>query len=402
MAERGVTPTIVLAASFLLGFFALDSILVVSPMLPLIKNDFALSFAEVGLLFSVPFLAFVPASFFAGALSDKLGVKKAAGIGAIFLVIGGPTRALVLDFTGLVVFTTFLGVAYAFLLPSLPKMVSGWFTAKSVGRATGIYMNGLFLGAAFGIAATMPILFPLGGSWQTVILITGVPTVISAGIWWVFAKDPPITRTKIARKKVERRSWLNRTTLTLAVILTVLNVHFYALGGWLPTFIGEKGASLETAGFIGSIPLFAAIPANFLIPWISDKIGRRKPFFLIGGIANAVGFLLLVPSPLFIEPAVAVLLGFSLASVMIMCFLVPTEAVDFESIGKASGLIVSLGFVGAVVGPYAAGLLRDWTGNFTVIFILEAILSLVIVGLALGLPETGHRVRKMLSNGNGK
>lgn len=386
----------ILGVAFLLGFFVLDSIFVVSPMLPLIMKEFSLSFSTAGLLFSIPIILFVITSFFAGILGDKLGIKRTAGIGAILLAVGSPARALSSDFATLVFFTAFLGGAYGFLLPTLPKMVSAWFPPQTLGKATGVYINGLYLGAAFGVSATIPVLYPFASSWRGTVLITGTLAVISAALWWLLVKEPPKQQEE-SREKIPgamRSAWLNRTTVVLAIILTMGNVHFYTLGTWLPTFLGEKGVDASTSGLIASLPLFAAIPANIAIPFVSDRWRKRKPFLWLTGAVNAGAFIMLISTPLFFQPAAAAILGFSLGSIFVMVYVVPVESTSYSSLGRAMGFIVSLGFLGGVIGPYVAGLIRDLSGNFAIVFIAEAALSIVISILAFTLPETGTKLAK--------
>jgi CP family cyanate transporter-like MFS transporter len=391
MAQASRVPYLILSAAFVLGFFVFDSLFVVSPMIPFIMNDFSLSFSSAGLLFSVPIGLLVVTSFFAGVLTDKLGVRKTAGIGAILLAIGSPARAISQNFLTLLLFTSLLGATYGFLLPSFTKMASGWFPPRMLGKVTSVYVSGFYLGGAFGTSAAIPLLFPLTSSWRGTVLVTGAISVVAAILWWLLAKEPP-ERLDVEKKvvHVERSAWLNRTTIFLAVIMTIENVHFYALGTWLPTFLTEKGAG-TASGLIGSLLLYAAIPANFLLPILSDSIGRRKPIVWIGAIINGGAFVLLAPSSVLLLPVLVSTLGVTLVCFFTMIFIVAPEAFEYNALGRAMGFIVSVGFAGGVVGPYTAGLIRDLTGSFANLFIIEAALSLIVAFLAFGLPETGRR-----------
>jgi CP family cyanate transporter-like MFS transporter len=379
----------VLAAAFVLGFAVFDSLFVVSPMLALVMSEFALSFATAGLLFSVPIGVLVITSFLAGVLSDRLGPKKTAGIGALLLAIGSPARALSPNFVTLLVFSALIGATYGFLLPTFTKMMRGWFPQRLLGRVTGVYINGFYLGGAFAVSATIPLVLPLLAGWRETVLVTGAFAIVAAALWWIVAKEPAALTPRVSETTgVKRFAWLNRATVILALVMTIENIHFYALGTFLPTFLAEKGADTTTGGVIASLLLYAGILGNFLLPFLSDRVRRRKPFIWIGALVNGGAFVLLAPAGLLLQPLIVGTIGFTLVAFFAMVFLVAPELIEYAALGRAMGFIVSLGFVGGFIGPFLAGVLRDLSGDFSSLFIVEAALSLVVAALALRLPET--------------
>ena len=68
----------------------------------------------------------------------------------------------------------------------------------------------------------------------------------------------------------------------------------------------------------------------------------------------------------------------------------PAEMVPKERAGVASGVVVAIGYAGAVVGPIVAGQILDVTGSFPAIFYLLAAVSLITTGLAFIIPKTSH------------
>jgi CP family cyanate transporter-like MFS transporter len=170
-----------------------------------------------------------------------------------------------------------------------------------------------------------------------------------------------------------------------------MNVFFYTLGGWLPTIFTERGSSPETAGFLASLPYFLAIPATFAVPVLSDRVGRRKPFlWLLAGVAALASYGLLV-MPLSWGGVLAAVLGFATAGILVVCYILPVELVEAATLGRASGFIISVGFLGGIVGPLLAGILRDLTQSFAAVIVL-LILTAVSAGLLTApLRETGRR-----------
>jgi MFS transporter, CP family, cyanate transporter len=53
---------------------------------------------------------------------------------------------------------------------------------------------------------------------------------------------------------------------------------YYGLNAWLPDAYGELGWSDDDAGLLLAAMTLTAIPASFVIPWLSDHRGGRLPW----------------------------------------------------------------------------------------------------------------------------
>lgn len=382
--------TLTLAA--VVGFFTLFAILTVSPLLQLIITDLSLTFAEGGLLFSALVAMIVVGALLGGYVGDRAGIKKALGVGAALVGGGAPLRGLTSGYGSLLFFMALIGLGYGFLLPNLPKLAQGWFPRNYLGKVTGIYMASLYAGAAFAISATLPINSLFGGSWRSTLLVFGLLSAASAAAWWLVARNPPSSdaaRTPENSPGGSQRVWANGQVWLVAVLLTSMNIFFYTLGGWLPTIFVERGSPPYVASLMTSALYFLAIPATLIIPLLSDRIGRRKPFLWVLALLAAGASYGLLVTPLAFVWILAATLGFATAGIMVVCYMLPVEMVSISALGRASGIIVSVGFVGGIVGPYIAGLLRDVTQSFVAVILLLVVSALLAGVLAALVRETG-------------
>lgn len=77
-----------------------------------------------------------------------------------------------------------------------------------------------------------------------------------------------------------------------------------------------------------------------------------------------------------------------------MILALPLEILPRQSAGLASGMVISLGYIGALVGPWLTGRILDSTGSFDL-----ALVALVVAAVAwavagsLLIPETGKKRR---------
>ena len=166
MPQRSNSLSSIAASAFLLRFAMFSSIFCVPPVEYILRQELLLDHAQVSLLFAVPFIMLVVLAIPAGFLGDKIGTRKAAGIGAILLVMGGILRGTATDFPTLVTFTFVFGTGFGLVFPNLPKLVSAWVPREKAGIATGIFVAGLLTGGSLSLAITMPIVFPVTGTFQ--------------------------------------------------------------------------------------------------------------------------------------------------------------------------------------------------------------------------------------------
>ena len=153
----------------------------------------------------------------------------------------------------------------------------------------------------------------------------------------------------------------------------------------------EKGASADSASLISSAVLWTAIPSVFLAPRIAHRVGLRKPFLLIPSIVLALAPLWAIYMTVPMGWPLMIMVGMFDSARTIMVLALPLELMPRESVGTASGLIVSIGFSGGVVGPLVGGLILDLTGSLDMSLIVLIVISVIAVAVAYKIPETGYR-----------
>lgn len=132
------------------------------------------------------------------------------------------------------------------------------------------------------------------------------------------------------------------------------------------------------------------------IPRISDKIGRRKPFLILAGLFAAIfSFIIGTVGDLSISIISALLLGFFVIAVMpiALTMLGEMETVGATLVGAASGLAMTIGYIGAVGISLVAQMLSTPVSWYTSILLL-AILGVVGTLVMALVRETGEAVKK--------
>ena len=386
-------PWIILICIFLMGFALEPPLVCVSPMLHIITEELQLSHAQAGILFSVPLIILAIIAMPSGALADRIGIRKAAGIGIIVIVVGSLLRGTSTNFLMLLAFSCLYGVSFAMVFPNLPKITGVWFPPEKIGFATGIYSTGIVCGIALSLAITLPLIYPITNTFQGVFYTWTIPAIVAAIIWWLIVKEPHSggIQNKPAGdiNRLSGRIWTNRNLWLIAGIFFTGNFIAFSWLGWAPQLIMSKGAPPALAAIMASVMSWVSIPLTFIAPWASDKIGSRKLFLWPSFILLFLAFVSAIYAPLVFYWVIVVAIGIAVGIQLPITLALPPDLVPAKYIGMASGMTMSIGYIGGLIGPWASGYILDITGTFNVILIMLSILSVISVCIGLSLPKTG-------------
>ena len=392
---------IMLGCAWLIGFSMYPPMLCIPPVAFIIKKDLGVSHAEVGLLFSIPIAVLVLLAVPAGLLADRLGTKRAVGIGVVVMAAGSMIRITSKSYDMLMTLTSLYAIGFSLIYPNLAKLVGLWFPREKVGLATGVYTTGITTGAGLALAITLPLIFPLTHTIQGTFFIWSIPAVVAAVLWWILAKDPPLLRNNPGHASSMDRTagsfsslWKNKNMWMIAFMLFINNVHFYTWSGWGPTLLMMKGASPDLAALIASSRAWVALPTIFLMPWVSYKVGLRKPFIwgsaLLLAFASWSAIHISVPMG---WPLMAVI-GVTLSGTFPMILAFPLEMLPNQSVGTASGTVLSIGYIGGLLGPWLAGHVVDSSASLDSTLVVLGAMAILWALIGFLTPETGRRAQR--------
>ena len=394
-------PHLVLISAMLLAIAMWAPLLCIPPMEYILKEQLQITHAQTSLLYSIPLWMVGVVALPAGLIADRIGFRKAGGIGAILIAVGSLLRCTTTDASALLAFTFIYGVGFGFAFASLPKMISAWVPREKAGIATGVYSAGIFIGQALALTLTIPFVFPLTNSVQGVFFIWSIPAIVAAVIWWTLLKEPPSKSLKVEsmpRSNVFFRQLLSKTlknkNLLLLSSFHALHLFFYyTWAGWSPTLVMSKGGTPELAGFISSLTFWVAIPAAFIIPRLAHRAGLRRPFLLASAIMMAIAALAWNHISLDMSWLTMVLVGLADCAILVTVLALPLEMVPEEEAGAAGGLMITAGHIGGPIGPLVGGHILDITGDLNLALFVLAGVAIAMICMSFRLPEIGPKGR---------
>ncbi len=362
----------------------------ISPVLPLIKADLALSYAEAGFLFAVPTLFMAVFGIPGGFLADNIGMKKTIVLGLTMLVTGSALRAVPGGLIPLVVWTALLGAGMGIANPGLTRMVKDRFPDLP-GTATGIFASGFIVGATVASWLTFPYMVTLSGSWRGTFLIWSGYGLLALLVWVILVTEQGSTGVKV---RYLSEIWRDKTVWKLNIIFLMMNLSFYSMASWIPTYYSELGMNLESSTQVLTIFVITGLPSGLFIPLISDRFGARKWWVVISSGGFVPVFLAMIFFPMSAPLLIATLMGLTVTGTFALCWVLPLDYVDPKYVGSVAGFNILVGYGLTFLGPMALGGVHDLTGSFRIGWFVVIVFKMILIGVAWSLPKQKFGVEK--------
>ena len=323
---------------------------------------FTLVFPLVQVLLSLP----------AGMLIDRKGFKYGVGIGALFTGVFAMLRLVNTDsFTVLLISQIGIAIGQPFVLNGVTKLVVTWFPQKEEATAVGLGSLALLVGMMVGLGATPALVQHLG--LQTMLLIYGVLGVLGILLFFSLVKAHPATPPREIEVQQEITGWQGikhilkmRDFVILGFIALIGIGVFNGLATWLEKILNElHEIPMTDAGLISAILVFSGIVGCIVIPMVSDRIMKRKPFLMLASAIGAVCIIALMAAKGFASNTVnGIFLGFFLISALPIMLTMSAEITGARFAGISVGYLQLLGNAAAVAIVPIMESMRGVTGQY--------------------------------------
>ncbi len=374
----------VLALCTVAFFATMVARLAISPVVPAINAEFAVSNTVIGVALSGMWLAYALSQFPSGVLGDRYGER------AIILVAVGGTAVTSLLLALSPVFAAF--VLFAVLLGGVAGLHYSVATAlltrthDDIGTAIGIHTIG---SPAAGLVA--PIAAAWVGSqygWRPAV---AVGALVAVPVFALFALRVRPTEPRRPTQPMRERfdlapvlSLLARPPILFTLLMATVGAFVWqSVASFLPTFLIEhRGQSATLAGVVFSAYFVVQGVVKVGVGAASDRYGREAA---TAGcmIAAAVGTVAFVAAPGLVGITLAVVLlgiGMSWAAAVEPRFI---DYLTEEERSTGFGLVRTVYLVLGALGPVVVGLLADLAGWAVSFGALTGLLVLVFVLILL-------------------
>ena len=359
---------------------------------PLIRDNFALSNTQFGLLLSAFFWSYAPGQLPAGWLAERLDPRRVLAAGLALWAVATALMGLAKAFMTLLVLRVLLGLGESVMYPASFKILAGEALENQRGRANGFLAAGQLSGPAFGTLAGGLLMTWLG--WRTAFVALGCASLL----WlWPWLKTP--------RPSVRLRSRAVPEGPSMLTILRSRELWGSCLGAfcegyclylvltWLPTYlVQERGLSMAGMVRLASGAYALSALASVGTGWLSDRSlkagagsNRVRKAGLLTGFAGLVVCMTVCAS----AGPMGSLLGIGGCGVF-LGILIPAFFASAQTLAGPLAAARWFGvqnFVGNLAGisaPIITGMVVDRTGSFSSAFLIAAgvaVLGMVAYGL---------------------
>jgi len=372
----------------------------INTLAPFYQEELELSRAQVGLFFSAFYLAMTGASFGAGWLADRLGIRKTTLQGHVVLGVCTVAASMAPSFAWAFASFFLAGLGYSFLNPASTKGVMVWFYRDERATAMGIKQTGVPAGGVVVALLAAPLVLFIG--WRGAFAVLGVVNFFFGFVFATMWREPeePEEGDKpgTARPSAppDNSGALNVWSFLPASFGTaVFLVGQMALITYIPLYLKETmGFSAYWASQALALTQAGAMFGRVGWGVVSDRLfgGRRKIVLVIIGMMGA-GLLVALSlmnrqSPLPLLLLVIFLSGLCLVGYQGVSYALIGELAGRARTGVALGLMITINAAAATLGTPLFGLVVDQTESYALAWqMLAAAVAVGCVGLVAFLKE---------------
>lgn len=383
-----LAPESVLLAVAMFLFVCATNIL--TPLLPVIRDDFGVSISTAGVIVGSYGLARLAVDLPAGFLADRVGHRRLSAIAVVVLIVSSLVGLASPTVEVLIAVRVGSGIAVGILAMVVLAALS----------ATASYANRGKVMSLFHVANNAGIaLYPLIGGvigavtdWRLTFLVTAVCAIVAAALLLPLlgridftAGEDQATAAEPSRVLYGRQRAIAITSTCLGVVANMIHRYGFRntiLPLYAATVLGLGGLSIATAIALMSITgLIVATPGGML----GDRIGRRR-VITVGLVAVAVGDLaFLLTGDLLSFLVIAALIGagdfFAGSQTSLLAEIVPP--------GQRTRVLAGYRFsgdIGAFLGPVVLAVVMDWTDAGVAIALAAIILLMASLVMRIGVP----------------
>ncbi len=367
------------ALLYLMGFFQRVAPAVMTEEL---MRDYRISAGALGNLSAFYFYSYVAMQIPTGIMADRWGPRRLLSSGALAAGVGTLMFALSADLLWASVGRLVIGGSVAVAFVGMLKLANCWFPPRYYAMVSGMALFCGIIGAVFAGTPLRLLMDQFG--WRMVIASSAAITLGIGAAIWLFVRDEP--HEKGYSRLMDNQPAQACSYQSIAVFESIVQVLKYrntflllmipgSVVGCVLTFSGLWGVPYLTthqhltpprAAMLASAVLVAWALGGPAFGWLSDRLMKRKPIYIVGCALSLIGWSVALfwnGLPFSVLAISLLVAGFS-SGCMIISFALAKESVPEQLAGTVSGVVN----MGVMMGPMllqpAVGWIldRNWRG----------------------------------------
>jgi MFS family permease len=362
--------------------------LTIPPLFPLLRDEFGVSWVQLGLISTVFYTVSGLMQTVAGFLVDRFGARRVLLSGMTLMAVATAAAGLATSYWMLLPIAALVGLGNSVFHPADYSMLNQTVSPRRVARAYSVHGICGNLGWVLAPAIVMPVTHVAG--WRTsLIAAAGFALLVTL----VVARlSPGLGRALPATSEAPRPSVGADVRVLLAAPILIAFGYFALLSG---AFTGIQTFAVPAVLMIYTAPLALAAGAltAFLLGnasgllaggFLADRV-HRHTLVAVCGVLAAAAFMLAMSSgvlPLSMLAVVMAATGFSIGVTSPARDMIVRAATPRGSAGKVFGFVYSGLDLGSLIAPPIYGWFLDHEaprGMFVVVAAIMVVMILTVV-----------------------
>lgn len=409
-------------------FVAMD-LLLISLVLPLLKEQWVLPGELAGFLAGSVFIGMSIGASSWGYLADILGRKRALELTIVIYTAFTGLSALAWNWSSMIIFRILSGIGLGGCIPLCFVFLSEFIPAKHRGRFLVILDS--FWAYGWTFAALLGYLVIPSFGWRSFFLIGAVPIVTLLLVHFTLPKSiryleqkGMVSKAEATLREIEAKTRVNtkKEPMTDKVSSTTLKVPiselwssayrrrtlfswimwfsmvygYYSLVLWIVSYMRSMGYPVTSAMGYALLTSFAQIPGYFTSAWLVEAVGRKPTLasYLALTAVSTIGFAT-AKTAMELNLWLAAINFFCLGAwgvVMVYC----TELYPTRVRGTGYGAASGFGRLAGVIGPTVVGYIFDSYGLFVALLVTAVVFLVGVINtLVLGIETKGRPLEEI-------
>lgn len=254
------------------------------PLLPFIRDEFALDYTQSGLIISVFAIVYGFSQLPAGWLADRIGPRILITISISGVALCGLLIGLSQTYLMLIILLIVMGVLGGGYHPVSAAMISAVVEPRNLGRALGFHMIGGSI--AYFLIPPIAAVIAAALGWRSPFILLAIPAIIFGVVFHVLLRRQEFTKitkskTASSHAKIKQSAGRLRHVIVILIPSTFSQAALLSVAAFMPLYLVDYfGTSKEMAAaslaFIYSAGLWAGPVGGYL----SDRWGRLLILFI--------------------------------------------------------------------------------------------------------------------------
>ncbi|WP_150240178.1 MFS transporter [Nocardiopsis quinghaiensis] len=347
-----------------------------SPLLTTIGGEFGFTATVIGVLGTLPLVAFAVFGLVTPAIMRRLGAESTAVLSMLLAGVGQALRAFAPDTGTLLVLTGVALTGAALGNVVIPPLIKQYFPDRLASLST-VQMVAIHVGALFPPLVAVPLAEVAGwrfalGCWSVIAL--------AAALLWALQRGrphPAAAALPNGGPALARPIWRVGMAWRTALLFGMVTWNVFTLFTWLPTLITDAGHSPAVAGSMVSLMVGTSLLFGLAAPTLTLRSSNTFPIVATGLTGYAVGYAGIALAPQ-LTPLWVVFLGLGTSLFVVTMTMINARSTTSRGAADLSGFVQGVGSGFALGGPLLFGLLNELTGTWTASYLLVAGGSLAV------------------------